>query len=699
MTRRFKYITTITSSLFILAQVANAQLQDSLTLSESIAILARPSKDSITLRWAPRKLSTWQKGNKIGYTIERYVIVRDGSVLRIPEKTLLSLSPLKPLQENDWETLVTKNKYAAIAAQALFGEHFEVDLSKTDIFTILNKVRENEQRFAFALFCADMSIAVAKASGLAFTDSNVKKGEKYLYRVIINDPLDTQGLKGSMFISPDDPYELPKPQNVKAEFKDQLVSLKWDKSKARNYTAYIVERSFDKKTFAPISDAPLVTVSPTSTEETRYEYASDSLKELGKTYYYRVKGVSPFGEESTPSDVVTGKATITVSQVPYIKEGENIENKFIRLSWDFPEKNNQAIKGFSVERSPKPQGIYTSITLQKPLAPAVRIFEDKAPAQVNYYRVTALGLNGEQYRSPIYLAQLVDSIPPAAPIGLKAVVDDYGTINVSWQKNKENDIYGYRVYKGNTEKEELSQITSEPIAQASYVDKVNLNTLNESVLYKVMAIDKNQNHSPLSDLLRVTLPDKVKPLSPTFLPVTSSEKGVVLPWTKSSSTDVVRYELYRKAPDRSEWQRIKILPAASDSTYLYLDENVGAGKTYNYTVVAIDDAGLESDPSSAVTGGKTDNLLRSPIQWKDPIINREQNQVTLTWKYDQSTIRMFRVYKAEGENPFMVYKNISSDKRDFTDLLAIGKQYRYRIVVIFENGNKSTFSEELSIKF
>ena len=699
MTSCFKKI-AITSALFMSAVIVSAQTLDTLSLSEAVAVTARPTKDSITLRWAPLRLSVWEKGNKTGYVIERYVIARNGSVLATPDKTVLTPSTLKPLEEKKWEQLVGKNKYAAIAAQALFGERFEVDLSKTDVFTIVNKVRENEQRFAFALFSADMSSVVAKASGLWFTDKNIKKGEKYLYRIIIPAIDNPQALRGSIFVSPDDVYDLSKPMNLKAEFKDQLVSLKWDKNKAAGYTAYIVERSIDGKAFVSISDAPLVTVSPTSEDETRYEYATDSLKDLTKTYYYRVKGITPFGEESKPSNVVSGKGAIVVSDVPYIKGGENIDNKSIRVSWDFPEKNNEAIKGFSVERSSKPQGSYIPLTLQKPIPPTTRTFEDKAPATVNYYRVIALGVNGEQYRSPIFLAQLVDSIPPIAPVGLKATINEFGVVELSWEPNKDSDIYGYRIYKSNNEKEEPSQITSEPIALASYTDKANVNTLNESIYYSVMAIDRNQNHSELSALLKIELPDKIKPLAPAFLPVKSSEKGVTISWTRSVSVDVTQYELYRRGPDQREWHRLKIIPTTdSDSVFQYTDESCEAGKTHSYTVTAVDEAGLESDPLLAVSGGKIDNGLREPIQWNEPLIHNDQKQVVLTWGYEQAGVKMFRIYKAEGENPATMYRSLTGEKREFTDAFVIGKQCKYRILVIFENGNKSLLSEELLVKF
>src|SRR5690606_5775679 len=129
-------------------------------------------------------------------------------------------------------------------------------------------------------------------SGLLFSDPNIEPGVKYLYRISINT---ADSLKGSVFISPDDPYVLPRPGNLTANSNDGLVSLKWDKSNHAHYTAYTVERSMDGQHFTPVSEAPLVTVSPTEMKDTRYVYAVDSLPDKSMEVFYRVKGLTPFG--------------------------------------------------------------------------------------------------------------------------------------------------------------------------------------------------------------------------------------------------------------------------------------------------------------------------------------------------------------------------------------------------------------------
>lgn len=679
--------------LLIPACVAGQARQDSVQ-QELIGVIARPYADSIVLRWAPRNTGTWQQGNAQGYRIERFTLVRKEVVLSPPEKILLQ-AELKPFPMEKWEPLVKANRYAAITAQALFGSRFEVDLSKSDLFSIVNKVRENDQRFSFSLFSADMSPAVAKASGLWYCDRQTKKGERYLYRItIINSQPE---VRGSLFISADQGYSLPAPQNLKAGVKGNQVSLQWEKAGIENAcSAYMVERSLDGKNFAPLSETPMITLSSESTRDNRYEYASDSLENKITTAHYRVYGITPFGEHSTYSSVAKVTANVVLAQVPVIHKAQSTDNKTIRIEWEFPKEQERAIDGFSIERSSQPKG--TFMMLKPLLLPALRTYQDKTPQAVNYYRITALGKDKTKRMSPLYLAQLVDSLPPVAPTGLKAIVNDSGYVALSWEPSKEADLYGYRVYKANHEKEEATQLTHKPIPSNQYADTINLKALNDVVYYQVMAIDRSQNHSPLSALLKVVLPDKVKPQAPAVLPVTSGEKGATLSWTPGGSADVVQYAIYRRELNQAEWKPVKIIPVhGADTLYTWTDDlSQGIG---HYSITAIDDAGLESEPTVPVRAGKIDTRLKEPIKWKRPVLAIEQQQVKLNWQYEPGDVKAFRLFRAVDNGSLLLHKTLSGELRNYSETLVPTKKYTYRMMAIFESGRMSELSKELIVTF
>lgn len=674
------------SGMLLFAIASNGQ-PDSL-IRERIAVTARASTDSITLRWAPATFDTWQRGNQYGYRVERYTIARNGHLLTPAVRHILDPT-VRCLPEEGWESLVKRNRYAAIAAQALYGEAFQVDLSRSDVVSIVNKVRENEQRFAFALFAADMSPAVARASGLWFTDHAVNPVEKYLYRVIINS---NDSLRGSVFVVAGGSVALPAPRNLQGEFKEQLVSLRWD-SQNQFYSAYRVERSTDGKTFEPISDTPLVTVSPSAEDDGRYQYAIDSLRDLATVYHYRVVGLTPFGEESPPSSTVSGRGSPHVRQVPYITAAENIGNTAIKITWDFPVDDNNAITGFQIVRTEAPTKPYDQLTPSE-LAPDLRMWVDKSPGRVNYYRVKALGRDGQVYASPVYYAQLVDSIPPAVPAGLQATVDDTGAVYLTWNANNERDLLGYRVYKSYYKSEEPTQATTGPVPDTSFTDHVDLHTLNAHVYYHVMAIDGNQNHSALSPRLIVSLPDQVAPQPPVFLPAKSSSAGVDLSWIPSPSMDVATYSIYRKSSDAPGWSLLNTLPNHGDSIYHYRDGTATAGMLYFYTVLAMDEAGLESQAASPVTATRMRSLA-PPIVWRKPVMNREEHRLTLRWSFDMDLVDHFRLYIAINKGVPMRFGTIPAKERTFTDTLIPGRHYEYRIVAHLKDGRQSQLSEPL----
>jgi fibronectin type 3 domain-containing protein len=691
MTKRYLY----TSLLFLLSHWLLGQVADSPVRKACIEVIARPSQDSIMLRWAPLSFESWSDANKSGYVIERFTMTRRGQPVSPAEVRTITVEPLRAWPLAAWEPLVKRDRYAAIAAQALYGSTFDIDMGKSSVFQIVNKAKENEQRFHFALFSADMSTAVARASGLLFADKQIKKDEKYLYRISIAHA--TQICQGSVFTGADQLYQLPVVAGVKAVRKDNNVMIEWQRDRLNLYTAYQVERSTDGKKFTSISDESIVNVSPTEEESSSLIFVSDSVAVTGRLWY-RVVGITPFGEKGPEDEPVEASTEYTLGEPPYVTEAHSNDNKKMILQWRFTDILNDKIKGFHIDRAGSPSEKFKRITGQL-LSPQIRTYTDIDPGQVNYYKVTAIGLDNHEYSSPLYLAQLVDSIPPSAPIALAAAVDDFGNITLQWKANQEPDVYGYRVYRSNYRSEESSQVTTEPIKRTSYSDKINLNTLNHHIYYQVMAIDRNQNHSPLSQVLEVKLPDKVKPVPPVFLPVHSTDKGVELQWQPSSSDDVVKYDLYKQAVGDKQWIRITSIPSKGDSIYSYRDENMIMPK-YSYTVVAIDSTGLESDPALAVTGNRIESKLKPSVTMKQPVVNRETKQVVLSWSYDQQGVESYRVFRAIDAAEPVLYRTIPASSKEFTDkTLMPGRKYSYRIMAVFTNQSKSQLSNELIVNF
>jgi fibronectin type 3 domain-containing protein len=659
---------------------------------DELAVIVRPASDSITLRWAPLNADHWQMANKYGYTIERFALVRNGKVVRPSERKMLTTAPVKPVPEEQWEKF-TGNKYGMIAAQALYGETFELNIEHTDVMQIVNKAKENEQRFSIALFCADMSPVIAKAQGLYFSDKQIEKNVKYLYRISVITPTDT--LKGSVLIDPSQKYQLPSIANVTGQTTGNVVTLRWNQLEyASLYTTYSVERSEDGKTFSQVTDIPGVTLSKKG-QDSKYQYAVDTLATIGKEYNYRIRGITPFGEYGPASNIVNVKGNKVVTSSVFITSALSTDNKSIDVQWEFPEAENEALAGFEVTRSATSSGTYK--TINKTLLPSsLRGYKDITPQQSNYYKLKAKTLDGTEITSMPYLAMLVDSIPPAIPTGMKGKVDEYGNVSISWKPNLDADIYGYRIYRAYYQSEEFALMTGDPVKDTTFTDKVELKSLNEKIHYQVMAIDKNQNHSGLSAILSLALPDKVPPMPAVWLPVKSTKEGVVLTWQPSGSQDVVKYEVYRKG-DEGQWMRLITKPTGTDSVYMYTDQSLSNSNVQHYTIVAVDESGLESPPTPAVTGF----MLPKPkpaVEMNEPTIDRVNKRIILSWTYSQQDVASYRIYKKSDASEVQLYRTVKVG--EFSDSgVTIGGQYSYQVMAVFHNGALSEMSKVIKIIF
>src|SRR5688500_17229707 len=130
--------------IFFLMNILAAYCQE-----HAIKVISRASADSIVLRWAPLTPLAWQQLNKYGNRIERYTIVRDSSIVETKALKAIGPQPVKPQAQASWERSMDNNDFVAIAAQAIFGESFEVTKNTSSLVDIVNQSRELESRFSY----------------------------------------------------------------------------------------------------------------------------------------------------------------------------------------------------------------------------------------------------------------------------------------------------------------------------------------------------------------------------------------------------------------------------------------------------------------------------------------------------------------------------------------------------------------------
>ncbi len=685
---------------FLVSITCYAQSSDSV---RAVRVLARAQKERILLRWGVTDPISWQYANKYGYTVERYTILRDGKLLKNPERKVLTPIPLKPAPQAAWEKVIDRNDYAAIAAQSIFGSSFEVNPVKNkgkhlSIVELINQATEVEQRFSFALFAADHSYEAAILSGLALTDSAVRKNEKYFYKIFALVPSNIARIDtGAFYIGLSDHADLPKPEDLTAEFRDRQVKLRWPVKFLRSiYVSYTIERSEDKgKSYRKVNDKPFINTN-SSREEDDHFIKLDSI-DNNKEYYYRIRGTTPFGEVGPPSEPVKGMGIDPLSCSVAINNNRvDDKNKSIFFSWVTECTGAGIVQGYEVQRSPSESGDYKTIH-DKTLSADINQYMDKVPMSTNYYRVVVKGNNGQQRVSFPVLIQLADSIPPAAPQSIKILIDTAGIVQLSWQPNTERDLLGYRVFRSNFANDEYSQITVSPIRASAFRDTINLKTLTRKIYYKVTAIDTRFNMSEYSVPVDIVKPDILPPVPPVFKEVKALKDGALLVWIPSSSEDVRQTVLYKKHHYSNDWVELIRLPKDS---VRYKDKIQDARNEYQYQLIAVDEAGNKSIASKPVRGKRLDDGVRPALKDLNAEVNRTTKQISLRWSYQQERVSKYIIYRAQNAEPLMLYKSVPAGSYGMIDTnLTMATMYRYRVKVIFSDGGESPFSEEVKVDY
>ncbi len=664
---------------------------------DEVKVVARANTGKILLRWGVTTPSAWLKANTYGYVIERYTILKKGQLVNPPIKKVITPTPLLPGPVKDWGKISETNDYAAILAQALYGESFEVEeMQQGGLASIVNKSREIEQRFSFGLFAADMNFEAAKLAALGYEDRDVVAGEEYLYIIQTAVPESLLNIEeGKVSVKMSNIEPLPPPIDLIAVPRDKSIMLTWEYDLFKSiYTSYYVERSEDGTNYKRLGgDTPLVNLNDSPENPVKRMFYIDTLPQNNKKYYYRVLGISPFGEQSDPSKVVLAEGIKELTAIPFISKHEINASGNIIISWDFKKEAENEISGFELNWAPKEKGPYKVV--KSDLSPNSRTTVYTQPEESNYFRISAIGKNNQSTSSLTAFVQTIDSLPPVAPNGLQAVIDTLGIVTLKWNPNLENDMLGYRVFRGNRKNDELSQITIDPIVKNSFIDTVQVKSLNASIFYQVVAVDKRYNMSEYSDLLELKKPSLVPPSSPVFSAYKVNNSAISLTWINSTSANIKNHLLYRKNVEKSEWK----LLFKTDTVSTYTDAQINPGIKYRYAIYAENEAGIQSVSSTPVTVTSRISVDEDFVKGFTVISDRANNKVLLNWRKMSAMITEILIYKSKKEEKPTLWKQLPGSINKLTDeSVSPNNTYVYQIKAISNKGNHSKLKKK-EIKF
>ncbi|SDU88480.1 Pectin methylesterase [Microlunatus sagamiharensis] len=184
-----------------------------------------------------------------------------------------------------------------------------------------------------------------------------------------------------------------------------------------------------------------------------------------------------------------------------------------------------------------------------------------------------------------------DSLPPAAPVGVKAGAGDSRVV-LTWTANGEPDLAGYRVYAAGA----TTHLNDALLKGATFTQTGLVN--GTAYAYEVTAVDAQGNESARSAVATGTpaAGDTTPPAVPTGVTTVLGKGSVAVAWSKVDDADLASYDVLRS----SGGDPATVVGAGVTATR-WSDTTAVVGTTYTYTVRATDTAGNASDAS---TGAK-----------------------------------------------------------------------------------------------
>ncbi len=676
--------------------------QDKVVLQSGIRVIGKAYGDSVVLRWAPSRSWAWLKLNIIGYKVERI----DVSDKDNPKREWLTSDAIKPFSLEKFKAGFTpSNTNAAIAAQCLYGKNFETNLRKGQA-GIVDRAGVSDTRYAFALQSSDFDANVATATALRFVDKKVKKGGAYFYR-IVPAATATQGIidTGTVLIINNPMATNPVPEIREALSFDRLAEFHWDRAGAENWSGYYIERSEDGKLFKPLNKIPFITSRPDSSLlkndsskaklfamlQTQHIYI-DNLPQNYKNYFYRIRGINAFAELSPYSNPVTisGK-DLTPPVAVNILNPEFISGKKIKVKWQ-KEIIEKDCMGYYIARAKNINGPYE--TLNDKLLPTSNTdFIDNNAFEhgESFYVVVAVDTASNISTSVPAMGLVPDVTPPAAPAGLRGRIDSSGRVYLSWDKNKEEDLRGYKVYFANAADHVFIQISAEPDSLNSFVDSITLHTLSKDIWYKIAAVDFNNNHSAFSPAVKLRKPVTVRPTAPIATNVKVNRTGVEMDWIQSSSDDISNYKIYRQQEGNAKKLLAVYKPDTAKVSLHFTDTTVRANLIYNYTAEAVNEDSIHSPSSIAVQVKIHATPERPAITTLKAVYDKKGKATKLNWTYTAGGDYFFILFRSLGSDPLERMRSFDKEVTQFDDYnLSPGKIYHYAIQAIYKDANGNT---------
>jgi uncharacterized protein len=657
-----------------------------------LSLIARYYGDSAVLRWGFDAPFAWTETDKAGFIIER-VELDDKNVP--VDKAYRQVATVKSWSLEDFKNRMPRtDTLGMVAAQALHGKNFNLNGNQVAADNLKTQAEMSENRFRVAQLSADLSPRAAEGLGWRWVDRNVKANRKYIYRIYSPIPPNFFNIDTTGYILPTEKvFPIIPPQYFTVENGDKIGTLTWQHD--QEFIAYWIEKSTDGINFSLAVNKPYVNFTDKQSFEMSFK---DSLKTNYKPVFYRLSGITPFGEKSAWSKPQTMSGRdLTPPYAAVMTKGEiDRDTRKVTLEWA-NEPSSDDLKGFYVDYSKKADGVYNRLTtnlLSKSTRQYQTVWDKKT--HNGFYKIIAVDTAGNEADSYFRYVFLPDLDPPSKPLGLKGKIDTNGVLRLTWTKPIEDDVQGYTIQFANALNHVFTPIGGDLIVDTVFTQTITLRTLTEKIYYRIAAVDMNQNISPFSEILQLKKPDRVKPIAPNFKDYNATDSTIFLSWHPSTSSDAVKQRLYRRLMRGTE--NAKMIAEMDNSVNRFTDIPPSYD-LYTYTLETEDDDGLRSIDGDTLNLKLVENLKLKASPNLTAKFDEKTKTINLAWRFNGNGKIRFAIYKATANEPLQQIKMLDGQSLTFEDSkIKTGIVYQYAVKALDNENRESNLSETVKIK-
>lgn len=491
-----------------------------------------------------------------------------------------------------------------------------------------------------------------------FTDSGLKCGVKYYYRVNGFRTVDSKNYEG---LGSKDYLGLTTPAQPALKRAKSLgyntISIEW--TKVEGATGYDIYRkttgtyskigTVDKQSTVTFKDEKAVT-------GVRYQYTVRA--------YYNKNGIK---KVSTYENYIHGTA---YPSNPNLTSVTSVEYNAIELKWDKVDGAN----GYKIYRKlPSDKNYKELITLY---GQTDKYTDQTVTCGTTYqYIIRSFRYeNGKTYTSGNNSAVSCKAVPPVVKV--KVASTGYNSLNVSWEKV--NGATGYRIYfKKDNAKNWTTLATFENGSLTSCEHRKLTTGVNYT--YTARAYYKDGSKTIWGDFNQTGVTKKPVTSAPKLVSVTSSTAtNVTVKWETVSGAN--GYKVMRKADGSKIWSTIG---TTNSKKLSYTDKKISCGVKYHYTVRA-----YRNVSKKPVLGSYNSNGLEIMTIPDRPVVSvssANYNKLNVSWSRSNGATG-YKVYRKVVNGTYKLIKNLSgSTATGFTDTVECGTEYYYYVTAYVIN--------------